>query len=781
MDKVDTTALLASASPAGRADAPRVRIGGCRVEADLDRVVLPDREVALEPKAMAVLMYLARHPGHVVSASELIEAVWQGRPMGDNPVYRCIAQLRRALGDDARAPTYIATVPTKGYRLIAQVEPLGPLTPPNSSDGREVHRDVVADRPGVRRHGRAWRLAPLLLVLLAALAVLLGWRRSAAPVPVARPPPTLAVLPLQPAATDEDGVLLAQGMTDLLRHQLSRLPGLVVVAGTSTAGMADPGVAPRSAGDRLHARYLLRGQATRAPGRLRVALQLVDASSGRRLWTATLDRPVTELAAIRNTVLRDVAGALHLRLDAKARDAPADGLRLDAYAVFTRGRQRLARGDAANAAEAAELFRRATILEPGFARAYLGLGQALLRQADVAMTPPPGTMAEARQAIDRALALDPMLGEAWAARARFARDPAEADVLYRKGLALAPNDGPGYAHYAGFLFRQARVGEAIETIERARRIDPLDPELCLTQAFLVMVVRSDVAEHDRLVRQALRIRPHYPPALYQLAYSKWEYSGEFAEAAQLVEQAIAAEPRSLEARALARDIYLDLGDPAAARSVLGPDAPLQATVELAQYRGDRLGAAGALGALPAGQWSDQGPQAAKAQAVRDAAVVTGRWRPTLRRLQSVQDAHHNPLPMAYRGYALVYAHALVLDGQAGKGRQLARSTLALLDAHGIGRARHWFSRERAAAFAVLGDDDQVLQELRYSVENGQLYRWWYLAGHDPLYAHLRTDPRFQALDRMARAHRERQRALLEAWRRDNGLPGGGMAGVERGP
>ncbi|MDE2249605.1 MAG: hypothetical protein KGJ96_13660, partial [Xanthomonadaceae bacterium] len=97
---------------------------------------------------------------------------------------------------------------------------------------------------------------------------------------------------------------------------------------------------------------------------------------------------------------------------------------------------------------------------------------------------------------------------------------------------------------------------------------------------------------------------------------------------------------------------------------------------------------------------------------------------------------------------------------------LARAALALVDAHGIGRTPHWFSRERAAAFAVLGDDEQALRELAHSVENGQLYRWWYLAERDPLYAHLRGDPRFQALNRLALAQRDRQRALLEAMRRE---------------
>jgi DNA-binding winged helix-turn-helix (wHTH) protein len=129
MGKLNTTAWLASASPSSWAAGSRVRIGACRVEADFDRLVMPGRQVSIEPKAMAVLMYLAHHPGRVISAGELIEVVWHGRPMGDNPVYRCIAQLRRALGDDPRAPTYIGTVPTKGYHLIAPVEPLDPLMP----------------------------------------------------------------------------------------------------------------------------------------------------------------------------------------------------------------------------------------------------------------------------------------------------------------------------------------------------------------------------------------------------------------------------------------------------------------------------------------------------------------------------------------------------------------------------------------------------------------------------------------------------------------------------
>ena len=190
--------------------------------------------------------------------------------------------------------------------------------------------------------------------------------------------------------------------------------------------------------------------------------------------------------------------------------------------------------------------------------------------------------------------MNPALGEAWIERARLTPDPVKAEELYRKGLELAPNYGAGYAHYANFLFRESRAGEAIETITRASQIDPLTPELYQIHAFFLMVTRSDVAGHDRLMREALAINPRLPSALRQLAQSRWEYSGEFADAAQLIERAIAVDPQWAPSRTLARDIYLDLGDRAAAVAVLGDSLPPDARMEIAQYDGDRKRAAALL-------------------------------------------------------------------------------------------------------------------------------------------------------------------------------------------
>ena len=167
-------------------------------------------------------------------------------------------------------------------------------------------------------------------------------------------------------------------------------------------------------------------------------------------------------------------------------------------------------------------------------------------------------------------------------------------------------------------------GEAIETITRASQIDPLTPELHQIHAFFLMVTRSDVAGHDRLVREALAINPRLPSALRQLAQSRWEYSGEFADAAQLIERAIAVDPQWPPGSTLARDIYLDLDDRAAAVAVLGDSLPPDAKMEIAQYDGDRKRAAALLEDVHLeSSYENSGSQASMAEAIRDGAVATG--------------------------------------------------------------------------------------------------------------------------------------------------------------
>ena len=133
------------------------------VEPDLNRISGNGIETHLEPKTMDVLCYLAARPNTLVSADDIIKDIWGGRPMGDNPVYKAIANLRRALDDSSDHPRYIDTVPKKGYRLIA------PVTDP--VDKRSVSTST--------RAGRAWhRYSPLIVGILIGVvgAAFLFWQ-----------------------------------------------------------------------------------------------------------------------------------------------------------------------------------------------------------------------------------------------------------------------------------------------------------------------------------------------------------------------------------------------------------------------------------------------------------------------------------------------------------------------------------------------------------------------------------------------------------------------------
>src|SRR5437764_5013268 len=99
----------------------RLRVGDWIVEPDLNQLSAPGKAVKVEPKAMAVLLHLARRPGQVVSRETLLSDVWPGVVVGDDSLTQVVIKLRKALGDDPDRPTYIQTVTKRGYRLLAPV------------------------------------------------------------------------------------------------------------------------------------------------------------------------------------------------------------------------------------------------------------------------------------------------------------------------------------------------------------------------------------------------------------------------------------------------------------------------------------------------------------------------------------------------------------------------------------------------------------------------------------------------------------------------------------
>lgn len=765
-----------------------ISFDGWVLRTDLGELAKDGRKIRLQDQPLQILVELLSRPGELVTREQLIARLWpKGVVDFDTGLNSAVRKLRVALQDEAETPRYIETVPRRGYRFIGAIDPVAaepaptPHSPVTASVAWTSEASATAGQPSPDPRSRrtyTYVAVGVAVLMLAGLTVF-GLRRESAPttqVPAAAPQPvsldsrTIAVLPFRASTPGETNEALALVVTDLVRTRLATFKGVVVIAAGSSARMADAHLDARETGRRLNARFLLHGSAVRAGDQIRTEVELVDAASGAQLWSTSFDSSVTDAAALRERIVERVASTVRVPAEPAVSNATPAAINLDAHLLYIRGQQLLSNQRLDDVNAAVELFRRAAILDPSFARGYLALGQALLLAGGLGDGHSPELLREVNEAFDRALELDPALGEAWIARAMLTRDPVKAEEWFRRGLVLAPSYSDGYAYFSDFLYGEYRKGEAIEMIDRARRLDPLTPELHLSQAFLLMVSRSDVAAHDRLVREALTISPGFQPALIQLAGSNYEYSGEFAEAIRLVEQALAQDPEG-DGRNLAVTVYLDVDDPVAAMAVLGksPDS-VSAQVKIAQYRRDRHRAAELARSVTVDR--ETAPVAPGAEALRDEAIATGDYAPVLKQLEarySMQVSGTGPRVWS-RGLGLVYAHTLVLAGETQRGRKLATSILVQLEAESVGRTENWFCRERAAAFAILGDDERALAELAITLKMRKFYRWWYTAELDPLYAHLRSDPRFQELAERARKHRVEQRALVEQMRRKGEVP-----------
>ena len=749
---------------------PTIRFDGWVLHLDSGELAKDGRRIRLQDQPLQILEALLDQPGELVTREQLIARLWpKGVVDYDTGLNSAVRKLRIALQDDVDTPRYVETVPRKGYRFIGAIDPVPTPAP-------------TATAPILEPRRTYWYAGASIALLLIAGLTVLALRHESTPASQLSSVPavsssldrrTIAVLPFRAATPGEANETVALVIADVVRKRLAARKGVLVIASESLAHLPNAHLDARELDQKVHARFLLQGSAARAGDQIRTDIEVIDAASGAQLLSTALDGPATRAASLCEEIVQRVAHAMRLGTDPAANKGAAPALNLEAYELYIRGLQVLSSERVADAKGSIELLRRATLIDPSFARAYLALGQAQLGFAgDDERLAVAGI-----KSVDRALELDPALGEAWVERAfsiRY-RDPAKAEELFRKGLELAPSYADGYRWFARFLFGQYRRGEAIQMIERARQLDPLMPDLYLEQAFFLMVSRSDVAGHDRLVREALTISPGYRPALVQLALSKYEYSGELAEGIRLVEDALARDPEG-EGDTLASTMYLDVGDPAAAKAVLRPlpdPDHVGGLVKIAQYERNPRRAADlvrSLGGTSLG--SETGPACPMCEALRDDAMATGDHASALKILEAeyASGSEGGEPRMWTRSLGLVYAHTLVLAGETQRGRNLAIAILAQLDTESVGRAENWLSRERAAAFAVLGDDERALAQLAIAQKMRRYYRWWYLAELDPLYARFRGDPRFQALTEQARTYRAEQRALLEQMRRKGEVP-----------
>ena len=658
----------------------------------------------------------------------------------------------------------------------------GGLTRDTAAEG--VPRPVVH---GLRRYADV----AIIGVLLAAVAVLLV--RQSEFGPSGAKGMAIAVLPFQNLSTAANGEVLASGIAESVLHQLASLAELDVISRTSSFAFRGRATDAREIGRQLGARFLLEGSVQSDPGRMRVTTQLIDTETGADVWSMRFDRLPGDIFALQDEIAMQVTQALELSLDARAKDRlTGQGTQnLQAYLAFLQGRSLLANQRVVDTKEAIGLFEGALKLDSKFAAAYVGLAEAELFVAEYDVTDDRQARFEralirGRELVEQALALNPDNGDAYLERAHLASfdDLAAAESNYRRGLELSPNAANGYAGLATVLYATApRRDEALEMLDRARKLDPLEPDYDVFKAVFLYYERADLKRANDLLVEVLREHPQDVPALIRLCELRSFGMGRLADGVPYCEKALTIDPLSAETRLNLIQIYLDLDEPAAAEQVAsegGRDSVVP-QVLLQMYANDWVSAG--EGAYEAIAQRTAAPTviAEMIEAILMHARVTGdtrRARIVIEDLAGVTwDASGRSVSQEGSTgtfFSTLLAAAMLLDGEQERARRLLAETIARTEheIRDLGRPEHWYHGPYPLALALNGDREASIAALQryanagaYPFSDRQLY--FELA---PDIAAMREDPRFQELLRKVQEHLVAERRELGRMRAEGLVP-----------
>jgi TolB-like protein/tetratricopeptide (TPR) repeat protein len=362
--------------------------------------------------------------------------------------------------------------------------------------------------PATRRHrGLATMVAGAGLVILlvaAVLAVRHSSRPHARTATHGTDVASVAVLPFENLTGNPADAYLSDGMTEEVIGQLAQVPELKVISRTSSGAIKGAHLTLRQIADTLDVRHILEGSVRHAGRRIRVAVDLIDATTDTHVWAASYDRDLTDVFSVQQEIARHIADSLgstvgvrpSIRRVARTEDPGA-------YEAYLSGRSLMYQRTPEALRGALNQFDRAIARDSSYAPAYAGLASlyAVWPAYDYSGIDLYDAYGRALALADRAIALDSTLAEGYTVRGYVLTlvsgptDQIRTD--FHQALELRPSSANVHQWYAQFLSREGRHGEAISEMERAVSLDPLAPGVRTGYASVALAARRyDVAERE---------------------------------------------------------------------------------------------------------------------------------------------------------------------------------------------------------------------------------------------------------------------------------------------
>jgi TolB-like protein len=452
-----------------------------------DHVLDPDRRelsrgsevIAVGPQVFDLLLHLVRNRDRVVTKDDLIEVVWGGRIVSESTLTSHINAVRKALGDTGEEQRLIRTIARKGYRFVGEVREAAASVSAESVDDREP-------------------------------------RASGLPLPDR---PSIAVLPFLNLSGDPTQDYFVDGVVEDIIAALSRMRWLFVIARNSSFTYKGRTVDEKQVGRELGVRYILEGSLRKAASRVRITGQLIDATTGKNLWSEHFEGNIDNIFELQDQMTANVVGAIAPQLQRaeieRAQHKPTESL--GAYDYYLRAMANLHIGTRETVDEALRLFRKSIELDPEYAAAYGAAAWCYVwRKVNGWITDCAAEFAEGERLARHAIALGEndatALTRAGHTILHLADDHGAGVALLDRAKILNPNLGAAWL-LGGF----ARIGlgqleEAIAHFSQAIRLSPLDPEMYRAEAGLALahLLGGRFDEASTWAAKARRGQPGFP-------------------------------------------------------------------------------------------------------------------------------------------------------------------------------------------------------------------------------------------------------------------------------
>lgn len=603
-------------------------------------------------------------------------------------------------------------------------------------------------------------------------------RGDAGPNLLSAPSKSVAVLPFANFSAAKDSEYFADGLTEEVTNSLAQVPDLKVAGRTSAFYFKGKNEDVREIGKKLNVAHVVEGSVRRSGDRLRVTCQLVSVKNGFHLWSETYDRHMDDAFAIQTEIADGVATALKAELsagggEAAARRAPRDP---EAYRLEVVAKGQMRRKGKAQVMAAQAIYRRLIDMEPDNAevRAAYAYATAYLAQNHLEGDFTPAVQSAETQ-IAKALELDPKSSSAYIAKGfvsaiRFIREGSadaelEAESAYKRAVDLAPRDPEALSLYGDYIAAR-RPTEAVTYLRRALEIDPLD-RIANNALAGSLAATGKLDEAAQRLRTNIELFPEFIDSKEQLGDIMIE-QGRLDQA--VIWYRMAAEPQTDPSASIQlANLYYNLGLPAEADRTLAPWAghpvvgPVATAVQML-VAGDFDG----LGTLSRGKLAEAEPDPLWHSGMAVAATELGQYDLARGEWLVMSPELFEPAPKVstrLANEAVSAAYVIDQTGDKGQARRILQAVLAATEPQAGMRQPNARKIARVKAFAMLGDNERALAELRSAVDAG--YRVLYdidlfmRLDTYPMMAPLRADPRFRAMIRQVETdNREMREALL---------------------